>query len=226
MRAFLRRQHPALTASELTHVRAVSGPSLRVGMRDQFPGAEIRESVLLRDPTGVLLSLYNRLWLRYEEGWGREPPPFERWYPNQFRNPVSRFLLSRYFGKALASLYRLSSLDRLRFLERQLARFHFVGGVHMADQLIRGVAQEMGLSEEITSQNVAPRRRVIMADLTPEMCRRIERDNALDQALFDRWAERGWDGAPSADLPGLSSTDQPRLAAGDLGAGIRGTLFT
>ena len=220
LRNFIGNRYPGLRPADLEHVRAVSGHSLSTGMRALFPGAKVLQSVLLRDPTGFLLSFYNYRWTRYDEGWGGEPPSFERWYAGQRRNPVSRFLLNRYFEQAVPALYRLSSAARLRYLERRLARFHFVGSYRMADQMIGGISREMGLPDAVTSQNVTPRRKLIASDLSLDMRQRIERDNALDQALYDRWANRGWEGAPDADLPALSRADQGRYLFGDISTGI------
>ncbi|MEM1299550.1 MAG: hypothetical protein AAGH68_09750 [Pseudomonadota bacterium] len=220
LRNILGNRYPSLRADDLDHVHAVSGHSLSTGMRALFPGAEVREAVLLRDPTGYLLSFYNYRWTRYDEGWGTEPPPFERWYAGQRRNPISRFLMNRYFEIGVPALYCFSSADRLRFLEQRFARFHFVGSYRMADEMIGGISREMGLPEHVEAQNVTPKRKLIAADLPVALRQRIERDNALDQALFDRWADRGWQGAPDADPPALPRTDHGRYFAGDITSGI------
>lgn len=206
-----RRQDP----SNYTSVRAVSGHSLSTGMHVLFPGAEIRESVLLRDPTGYLLSFYNYRWTRHAEGWGPEPPEFERWYATQRRNPITRFLLNRYFEEGIPALYRLSSAARLAFLEERLADFHFVGSYRHATEMIAGISQELGITAEVANRNVTPVRTLKAADLPVEMRQRIEADNALDQALYDRWADRKWAGGPENPAPQLSQTDHARYLVGD-----------
>ena len=213
-------RYPSLRAEDLGRVKVVTGHSLSTGMRALLPGAKIRESVLLRDPTGYLLSFYNYRWTRYDEGWGGKPPDFERWYSGQRRNPISRFLLNRYFEQGVPSLYRLSSAERLTYLESRLQKFHFVGSYRRASEMIGGISEEIGIAAEVISQNVTPNRRMTAADLGNEMRRRIETDNALDQALFDRWADRGWSGAPSDPPMALSSTDQIRYLVGDAASGI------
>lgn len=225
LRNVVGNRYPSLRAEDLGHVHTVSGHSLSTGMRTFFPGAEVRESVLLRDPTGYLLSFYNYRWTRYNEGWGKEPPPFDRWYAGQRRNPITRFLMNRYFEIGLPALYRFSSADRLRFLEQRLARFHFVGSYRMADEMIGGISQEMGLPEQVDAQNVTPKRKLIAADLPVALRQRIERDNALDHALFDRWSDRGWKGQPAGDLPPLPRADQARYIAGDISSGIMKKLI-
>ena len=86
--------------------------------------------------------------------------------------------------------------------------------------MIGGISREMGIPDLVTSQNVTPKRKLIAADLSLEMRQRIERDNALDQALYDRWADRGWQGAPEAEVPALARTDQLRYLVGDISTGI------
>ncbi len=51
-----RYQYPP-DAPRLKPVKMVSGHSLSVSLKRHFPGAEIRESVLLREPLGYFLSL-------------------------------------------------------------------------------------------------------------------------------------------------------------------------
>ncbi|MEM7742111.1 MAG: hypothetical protein AAF409_00255 [Pseudomonadota bacterium] len=209
-----RYRHQTLT--DFAKVRAVSGHSLSTGMRSLFPGAEIRESVLLRDPTGYLLSLYNYRWTRHTEGWGAEPPSFERWYARQRRNPMSRFLLNRYFEQGVPALYRLSSAMRLSYLEERLSRFHFVGSYRFATDMIEEISRQLGLPQTVADRNVNAERKLLAADLPLRMRQRIEAENALDQALFDRWAERRWKGHPDSPAPDLSTKDHARYLLGDI----------
>jgi hypothetical protein len=200
----------------LDGVRVVSGHSLSVSLMRAFAGAEIRESVLLRDPVGYHLSLYNYRWARHEEGFGPPPPAFGRWYRAQRRNPVSRFLLARYFEQGVPALYRLSSAGRLAFLEARLARFHFVGDYRRARELIAGVSRELGIEAAVEDRNVTRERRMTAESLGAEWVARIERDHALDAALHARWADRGRADAASrgAGLPGGSTPGQAARAAG------------
>ena len=220
LRNFVGNRYPGLNPEALEGIRAVSGHSLSISLKAHFPGVEIRQSVLLRDPVGYLLSFYNYRWARFDEGWGSEPPSFEAWYRGQRRNPISRFLLNRYFEEAVPALYRLSSAARLRLLEAHLADFHFVGSYRYADEMIGGISRELGIPDHVDHQNVTPSRKLSAADLTDDMRRRIEADNALDQALFDRWAERRWDGVPEGPAPKLPRADQGRYMLGDTVSGV------
>ncbi|MEM9060584.1 MAG: hypothetical protein AAGD13_08990 [Pseudomonadota bacterium] len=220
LRNFVGNRYPELKSADLDDVEVVSGHSLNVAMKALFPAAEIRESVLLRDPVGYFLSFYNYRWTRFNEGWGGEPPSFERWYAAQRRNPISRFLLTRYFDQAIPALYRLSSADRLAFLEARLQGFHFVGGYRRADEMVGRISEALGIPTEVAAQNVTPQRKLIAADLPVEMRRRIETENVLDQVLFERWAERGWEELTPPGAPDLPRTDRVRYLAGDISTGL------
>lgn len=204
----------ALSPGAAEGVRAVSGHSLSLSMKAAFPGAEIRESVLLRDPVGYFLSFYNYRWMRFAEGWGPEPARFALWYAVQRKNPISRFLLNRYFEQGVPALYRLSSAGRLAWLEARLAEFWFVGGHRRVDTLIAAVARDLGVPEAAESRNVTPVRHETAESLGPALCARIAAENALDQALHDRWEARGFTGAPGF-APRLARADQPRYLAAD-----------
>ncbi len=227
LRNLVGNRYPGLAPERLAGVRAVSGHSLSRSMAALFPGASLRESVLLREPLGYLLSFYNYHWTRFDEGWGARPPAFGTWYRAQRRNPVSRFLLNRYFEQGVPALYRLSSAGRLAWLEARLARFHFVGSHERADEMIAGISRELGVPEAVEHRNVTPARRLRPGDLPSGLAARIAAENALDQTLWERWRDRGWAGAPwegavrgPAAAPPLPRADQPRYVAGDIGSGI------
>ncbi len=189
----------------LAPVRVVSGHSLSRSLARHFPGAEIRESVLLRDPVGYFLSFYNYRWSWHRRGHAPAPPDFERWYRAQRRNPISRFLLNRYFEHGIPALYRFSSAGRLAWLELRLARFWFVGGHERAADLIAGVSAELAVPERSERRNVTEAPEIARADLGPDWIARIERDNALDALLHARWRHRGW--RADAAVAGLSGKD-------------------
>lgn len=221
LRDVIGNRYPDLTPRRLEDVAVVSGHSLSARLGQSFDGVEIRQSVLLRDPLGFLLSFYNYRWARFAEGTGPEPPAFDVWYNAQRRNPISRFLLMRYFGQGVPALYRLSSAARLAYLEQRLAGFHFVGSYRQADTMIAAISRELGLPDHVEHHNVTPGRRISADDISDDLRARITRDNALDQMLFERWADRGWSGAPTEPPPALSTLDQPRYVLGDIATGLR-----
>lgn len=245
-------RYPSLAGDpRLGRVRVVSGHSLSVSLAHHLGGAEIREAVLLRDPVGYHLSLYNYRWTWHRAGHARRPPGFATWYAAQRRNPISRFLLGRYFEQGVPAIYRLSSAARLEFLEARLARFGFVGDYRRADELIAGVSRALGIPGAVESRNVTGRQEATAESLGPDWVARIAADNALDAALHARWRDRGWgtgsDGSPDRDgsrgassppeaarpaeggargpdFPALARWDQPRHALGDLASTLARTL--
>jgi len=203
----------------LPELKVITGHSLGLSLKRRFPGAEIRESVLLRDPAGYLLSLYNYRVQRHRAGTGPKPPPFARWYLAQRRNPISRFLLNHYFEQGIPALYRLSSRDRLVFLEERFRNFWFVGSYRRADELIAGISRELGVPEQAQPQNFGTVQAETEESLGPEMCDRILSENAVDLALWQRWADRGWRSAgndPAAPPPPLPDNDRLRSLGSDI----------
>lgn len=207
----------------LAGVRVVSGHSLSRSLARALVPARIEESVLLRDPLGYTLSLYNYRWTWHRRMDGPRPPDFARWYAAQRRNPISRFLLSRYFEQGVPALYRLSSVGRLEWLEARLSRFLFVGGYRRAAEMIGGISARLGVDGTVESRNVTETPVATAESLGADWCARIRADNAVDAALFERWKDRGWraDAAPLPAWPGaLARADQIALAASDLRSGI------
>ena len=217
LRDVIGNRYPTLTPGDLANVQVVSGHSLSANLAAKFSGARVREHVVLRDPVDWHISMYNYRIKRA----GEEAPDFSAWYGTIRRNPISRFLLNRYFGFGVPELYRLSSAGRLRWLESRLSRFAFVGGLHLTDDLIDGVAAATGVPGRAKAQNTIPEKRMTADDLAPEVLNRVRHDNVLDQALFDRWKDRGWKPATLPPAPTLPRFDQ--LAA--LGSDIRSALM-
>lgn len=219
LRLVLAERH-AMRADDprLARLKVVTGHSLGVSLKRHLAGAETRESVLLREPVGQLVSLYNHRIASHRAGTAPEPPAFPAWYRAQRRNPVSRFLLSHYFERRGPALYALSSRDRLAFLEARLGDFHFVASHTRADELVAGVSRELRLPERAPRRNVTQDPVLTEATLDPALARRIRAENALDQALWERWKDRGWiwEGRnPAGAPPPLPGRDRLAYAASD-----------
>ncbi|SET81941.1 sulfotransferase family 2 domain-containing protein [Oceanicella actignis] len=214
-------------------VRVMSGHSLARSMRRFFPGRELRESVLLRDPVGYLLSFYNYRVSRHLDHGQPAPPPFDDWLAAQRRNPISRFLLMRYFEIGYPRIYAMSSRARFAFLDDALRGFHFVGGHKRCDEVVGTISRELGVDDAVTPQNVGRRRVLRAEDLGEEQRARILERNDVDAALFARWADRGFGpGAPAggeeereALLESLSGADQPDYLLSDLTSLARKKLW-
>jgi hypothetical protein len=216
LRNFVGNRYPGLDPADVSDVVFVSGHSLSTGLRAHFPAATIRESVLLRDPASRFVSLYNYRWQRFEMGLGPAPRPFETWYRGQRRDSVSRFLLNRYFAQAIPWIYRLSSHDRLSFLERRLRNFHFVGCYSRADELVAGISRELGIATTAPRQNVTRVEKLRVSDLSTSMRNRLNSENSLDKVLYDRWARRGWRSGSTPPPARLPRFDQLSYIASDV----------
>lgn len=216
-------RYPGLVGDpRLAGLRVVSGHSLSVSFKRLLPGVEIRESVLLRDPVGYHLSLYNYRWSWHRQGHAPEPPSFARWYSVQRRNPIARFLLTRYLEEGVPALYRLSSAARLARIEARLERFWFVGDYRKAGEMIDGLSAELGIDGRVESRNVTAERMVTEQTLGEDWRARILADNRLDAALHARWGRRGWHPDRLAGEDGLSGASSPGQAARPAGGGSRG----
>ncbi len=208
----------SMTSSDprLAHLQAITGHSMGASLKRHFPDSEIRESVLLRDPVGYHLSLYDYRAARHRAGTGPKPPSFAAWYRAQRRNPISRFILNHYYEQGIPALYRLSSRDRLAWLEERFRDFWFVGSYRLADQMIAGISRELGVPGRAKHRNAGSARETV---LDQSMRTRIISENAIDQALWDRWADRGWktDGRnPVEPPPILPDNDRLRHLGSDI----------
>ncbi len=200
----------------LAPLKVITGHSMGVSLKRHFAPAEIRESVLLRDPVSYHLSLYNYRLARHRAGAGPRPPGFASWYLAQRRNPISRFILNHYYEQGVPALYRLSSRDRLAWLEERFRAFWFVASYRRADEMIAGISRELGVAEEAEDRNVGAAGETT---LDQRMRERIVTENAVDQALWERWAERGWkaDGRnPVEPPPALPGNDRLRYLGSDV----------
>lgn len=201
LRDVIGNRYPSLSPADLTGVRAVSGHSLSRSLADKFPGRAVRPSVLIRDPVGFLVSFWNYRWMRHETRGQPAPPPFAEWRRTQRRNPITRFLLHRYFEIGYPALYRHSTRARFLYLDAAFTGFHFVGSYRRCDEALAGISAELGVDETVESENVGEAKRLRVADLSPEEVAEIETQNAADALLFARWKDRGFGDGAAGGLP-------------------------
>ncbi|MEM6441312.1 MAG: hypothetical protein AAF763_16640 [Pseudomonadota bacterium] len=230
LRDIVGNRYPDVDLLALRRVQVVSGHSLSRAFAAKFTGRALREHVLIRDPLSYLVSFYNYRWARHEERGEPTPPPFADWTRTQRRNPLSRFLLHRYFGVGYPSVYRLSSRARFELLERAFAGFAWVSAWTRADEAIAALSAQLGLPTEPARENVGQARRLSLADIPEDSRRALEAEHALDLLLFERWKDRGAD--PSANPPdpegaarALSGTDALAYLPADLESAIRRKLW-
>jgi hypothetical protein len=182
---------------------AVSGHALGHSLAARFPGREIRQAVLLREPLSMLVSFYNFRMSRFAfEGWPLVS--FERFYQSRHVNPVSSFLLANYLELSWPRIARMSRAEKFDRISARLERFWFVGDYRDCDRLISRVSDEFGVPDQAPRANVLEKKLLSAGDVPQAMRERIAEDCALDQAIHDAWAHRGFEtgGRPAApDLP-------------------------
>ena len=225
LRDVIGNRYPGLTPESVAGVRAVSGHSLSRSLAEKFPGREVRCSVLLRDPVGYLVSFYNYRWERHETRGQPAPGPFDQWRRTQRRNPITRFLLNRYFEVGYPGLYRLSTRARFLRLEAAFSGFHFVGGHRRCEEALAGISRELGVDPTVESENVGRVKRLRAEDLSASQVASILDENAADRLLHERWKDRGFDVAANpADPEGAAAALPDGDALTNMGADIEAAL--
>lgn len=170
---------------------AVSGHALGQSMKRHFSGREIRQSVLLRDPLSLLVSFYNFRMSRFSfEGWPHVS--FERFYQSRHLNPVSTFLLVNYLEISWARLLTMSAAEKFDRISEAFQDFWFVGDYRQCDRLIATVSDEFGIPDQAPRANVLESKKLTVDKVPQTMKDRIAADCALDQAVYDAWATRGF----------------------------------
>lgn len=98
--AFLSRSQTELDACDVVLGHGVSRHAARF-----FPDREARFFTVLREPVAHAISRYN--WsFREEPGVVKQPPAFEDWFKINTRNPMCRWLLTRYHRRMRVALPR------------------------------------------------------------------------------------------------------------------------
>ncbi|MXN64579.1 hypothetical protein GR183_06650 [Stappia sp. GBMRC 2046] len=177
---------------DFRRIVALSGHQLPRYLIDRFQDREVRECVNLRDPVGFFVSHYNFTMQKGVEA-GREILPFGLWYRSVQKNPVAQHFLFRYLGIGYPKLEFMPSRERLETIERYLRDFHYVGSYRHSDEFLGRMAAELGIEQEPTPRNVTSLRIYDKKSLPEKWKNRILKENALDQALYERWKDRKWD---------------------------------
>ncbi|CAM5766926.1 hypothetical protein LMIY3S_01985 [Labrys miyagiensis] len=164
-----------------------------------FPDRPIREIGLLRDPVSWCVSMYNFLQTAPErhgvKGWS-----FDKWYGTIKRNRISRFYLKHYYRVPSTKMRFLTERNRFDFLSDHFQNFWFVGDYRNCDDVVARIAAEIDVPfEKLPRVNAASDNSFRVQDLSETMRQRIREENALDQALYEAWSKRLWDGRPELD---------------------------
>ncbi|MDQ0473321.1 hypothetical protein [Labrys wisconsinensis] len=194
-RAFDQGAAPMLAT--LSRARFLTGHYLPHAVARLFEGRPVREIALLRDPVGYFRSFY-RFYRRQTRRRDRaEAMDFAFWYRCQRRNPVSHFLLSRYWRVGVLRELLMSEDQAFDLLSERLERFWFVGSYRHCDRLLASLSLAFDLPAEVEDRNVSSDAFTLPAPLED----RIRRENRLDQALYEAFADRLWQGGPVGSRP-------------------------
>jgi hypothetical protein len=164
----------------------VAGHYFGKSMTQFFPGRECRMAILLRDPINQLLSHYNYRMHRYLKD-GLRPFAFALWYRSRPRNPITEHLLQRYLEISPLRLRMMSDEERYELAAETLSTFWYVGAHASCGDLIAKFAVEYGASADFDWLNSTGRYLVEWDQLEPKLKARIERDNAVDRRIFNRF---------------------------------------
>jgi hypothetical protein len=197
-RRFWRRRRVGDMPGERVQVRAVSSHDVAQALEACFPGREIRRVVLLRDPVGLQLSLYNYRMMNYlAKGLGTYS--FAVHLNALPRDYMAHLLLGRWLGLPWPVLMALGAVRKYEILNRMLAEFWFVGAHTDCDRLIAAIAPDLGVPPQAAARNTAAEwgkrvewRPVTAADLTPAARAAILARNPIDAALWENWREAGF----------------------------------
>jgi tetratricopeptide (TPR) repeat protein len=187
-------------------VRAVAGHGLRQSLERIFAGREIRRVVLLRDPLGLQLSLYNYRMMNYlAKGLGTYG--FELHLRAQPRDWIAHLVLADWLEIPWARLLAMPQARKYDLLNEALARFWFVGAHSDCDRLLAALAPDLEVPGEAPPRNTARewRRQTGWRPLAEEELAGATRSafrarNPLDHALWESWRDAGF--APRTVRPG------------------------
>ncbi len=181
----------------------VGGHSLSGSVASVFPDRPARPCVLIRDPLSFVISFYNHR-NRGAARAGRGPVPLELYIKSLPKNPICRFLMTRYLGTGYPKILKYDSRQRFAAVDTMLADFWFVGSWRHATEFLTRLSAELDIPDHVKVRNAASGAVLKPSDVPEDLATRIRTINAVDQALFDRWSEAKWSGEPRTleiDLP-------------------------
>lgn len=185
-------------------IRALCSHWLSSRMERRFAGRDIRRTVLLRDPVGQLVSLYNfRMSTYLDKGIGTYGFGLHlRALP---RNFTANFLLTRWLGYDWLTATMMPETRQFDLIDAALRDFWFVGSQADCNRLIAMTAPDLGIPAKARADNVMASHREFNMfrtlrpdDLSDALRSSILSEHAVDQALWEKWC---LDRQPSAELP-------------------------
>lgn len=192
---------------DLGRVRVVGGHDVAHSLEARFPGREIRRVVLLRDPVGLQLSLYNYRMMNYlAKGLGTYS--FGLHLAALPRDYMTHLLLIRWLELPRAVVMAMSAARKYEILNRMLAGFWFVGAYTDCDRLIAAIAADLGVPPRAAPRNTAAEwgkrvewRPLTEAELTAADRAAILAHNPIDTALWESWHAAGFAAAQVRPRP-------------------------
>ena len=181
---------------------SVAGHFLGRSLERYFPGREIRRVVLLRDPVGLLVSLYNFRMIRALAR-GRGTYGFDLHLAALPHDFVTHYLLSRWLELPWPRLLAMSSSRKYGLVNDALRHFWFVGAYAECDRVMAAIADDLGVppvaprvNRTAASRDKIGWKALTVADLSPQQKHAIEARHPIDMALWQSW--RGADFNPGA----------------------------
>lgn len=194
-------------------IRVLTGHHLARSGRNRFPGRSTREIALIRDPLSRIVSHYNFYMWRMETYADRPSASFEEWYATQRPNYMTDFFLTRYLEIGEPRLFLMAEREKFDLMHEALTHFWYVADFGRCDEMLAALSEELGISAEIERKNVTPRKHMEATALPERLKAQIAAENAVDQAIYDRWKDVGFTcGATPAGDVALSPNPLKHMA--------------
>jgi tetratricopeptide repeat protein len=183
---------------DVDRARVVAGHHIGRSLEQLFPGRELRQIVLLRDPLQMQLSFYNwKMMDHLAKGLGTYS--FSLHLKALPCNFISHFLLSRWLELSQLRLMAMTDRQKYQLLNKALAGFWFVGSHSDCDRVLAAVGADLGVPAVAAPRNTSAELqahtgwRLVTERSLPASTREafLER-NALDQALWESWGAAGF----------------------------------
>lgn len=177
----------------LDQIKALSGHFIGRSIEEQFKDRKIVRSIILREPESLMLSYYNYRMIRYIQQ-GLRPYGFSLFLRATRQNFISHFLLDRWLELPWLDLVRLSDQQKMRLLDEALASVDHIAPISEADDLIRKISAELGISPVAKRQNTTEDGKakagwtmVRHGDLSDAERAELKSRTQLDRYLWRRW---------------------------------------
>jgi hypothetical protein len=164
-------------------------------MESQFAGRDIKKSALLREPLDHFISHYNFRMMRYIAA-GQHPYGFALAYRARQRNFITHHILKNFLALSWAAIARLSDDEKYDIVNAFLATFWYVGDYKLCDDLIAGLATDLGIPSRAQPTNTRVEwevrvkwKALQLSDFSPDAIARFRQDNLLDQKLWETWRQ-------------------------------------